>query len=120
MKKLLIPLLLLALSAPALAADCFISEYSVMPTDRNGNIVPVPQEPVAATPQVVTVDTESDSSAFADSTRYIGIICDSKTHYLFGFSNPTATTSSPYLPADTLRYFGISSSSVIVSLLVGT
>lgn len=120
MKKLLTIFALFVLSAPAFAQECFISEYSIMPRDLNNNVIPVPREPTVSAPQALNVSTETDSSAFSDVTAYIGIICDVKAHYRFGFGNPTATTSSPFIPANTLRYFAVSSTTVVVSLLIGT
>ena len=117
MKTLLI-VLLTCLAFPAFGATCKISEYTTMITDRQGRWVPVAMEP--ATVQTVTYTTETDSAAFAATTRFIRIVCDAKAHYIFSSNSTAATASSPYLVADTPEYFGLRSSSLTISFYDGS
>ena len=104
MKRILL-IALTFLALPAFGATCKISEYAVLATDSQNTTVPVAVEPAPVT-QNITYTTSTQSTAFASTTRFIRIVCDAKAHFSFG-ANPTATASSPYLPADTPEYFGI-------------
>ncbi len=105
MRHILAALALLAFAAPSFAATCKISEYRKMPEDDGGEITPVALEP-AITTQTVTYTTSTQSTAFNNSTHFVRIVCDAKAHFSFATS-PTATANSPYLPADTPEYFGV-------------
>ena len=50
--------------------------------------------------------TSSQSSAFAAYTYYVRICADADCHILFG-SNPTATSSSIFIPADQPEIFKV-------------
>lgn len=121
MKRLLLTFGLLVLSAPGFAATCKISEYSQMVSDEQGRTVPVALEDGSTTTQNVTYTTDTDSSAFASSTRFIRIVCDAKAHFVFGTGTITATANSPYLSADTPEYFAVlPGASLKVSFYDGT
>lgn len=106
MKRSIITFLLFVL-APSLAwsATCKISEYANLPRDPSSAVIPVAPEPALAT-QSVTYTSSTQSSAFNILTRYVRIVCDAKAHFVFA-ENGTATATDPYLPADTVEYFGI-------------
>jgi|TARA_E500000318_G_scaffold94091_1_gene93383 hypothetical protein len=50
--------------------------------------------------------TSSQSSAFGSYTYYVRICADADCHILFG-SNPTATSSSIFIPADQPEIFKV-------------
>ncbi len=95
----------LLMAAPVFGATCKISEYESLVVDDSGRTVPVAAEP-AKVEQEVTYSTSAASSGFAAKTKFIRIICDAKAHFKVGGS-PTATATSPYLPADSPEYFGV-------------
>lgn len=67
--------------------------------------VPCAMEPGTAD-QTVTFTTSTQSAAFNASTRLIEVISTVAFHYAVG-SNPTATTSSQLVPANTHKAFGV-------------
>lgn len=62
---------------------------------------------VKSTEKVNSSGTSAQSAAFADSIYYVRVISDAACHIEFG-SNPTATTSTIYLPAEDVEYFKVS------------
>ncbi len=91
-------------------ATLWIREYQNVPgvlqTDGVGDgVVQVAQEPgTDQTP--VSFTTTTASAAFAAGTQFIAIIGSAAFHYAVG-ANPTATTNSLKVPADTLIYLGV-------------
>lgn len=82
-----------------------IKEFVGLPTNGSGQVVPV----VSSQDQTnnnVTFTTTTQSAAFQPNTRFIRVVCPVACHLEFG-ENPTATTASLYLPADTVEYFGV-------------
>lgn len=63
---------------------------------------------VKDTTQKITVTSTSAKStnAFGDDSTHVRVIADIDVHIVFG-SDPTATTSKMYLPADTVEYFKV-------------
>ena len=104
MRKLTL-LILLFFALPAFGATCKISEYVRLVSDPAGRDVPVAQEP-APVEQNITYTTTTASAAFNAATRFVRIVCDAKAHFKVAAA-PTATATSPYLPADTPEYFGV-------------
>lgn len=105
MKRLFLASLLLFFTVPSFAATCKISEYEYLIKDAAGREVPVASEP-ALVRQDVTYAASTASAAFASGTRFVRIVCDAKAHFVFATS-PTAAATDPYLPADTIEYFGV-------------
>ena len=63
---------------------------------------------VPKTTQKVTSSGSSvQSSAFGAHIEYVRIVADADCHIAFGV-NPTATTSTIYVPADDIEYFKVS------------
>lgn len=119
MKQFLLFISLMLVSLPAFSATCKISEYRQMVSDPSGLEVPVAAEPAVV--QTVTYTTASLSAAFQSSTRFVRIICDAKAHFIFSEAGATAATAnSPYLAADVAEYFGLLSTSVLISFYDGT
>lgn len=69
------------------------------------------------TTQKVTVSDTSAavSNAFGSGIHKLRIVSDTDCHFVLGAS-PTATTSDPYLPADTVEYITVSQGEKIAFL----
>lgn len=120
MRKLFSVIALLVLSAPTFAATCKVSEYRTLAQNANGDLIPVALEP-AVTTQTVTYTTSAQSAAFNSATRFIRVVCDAKAHFTISTAGTNATANSPYLPADTPEYFGVSAGqSLIIDFYDGT
>ena len=59
------------------------------------------------TQKVTSSGSSVQSSAFGAYIEYVRIVADADCHIAFGV-NPTATTSSIYVPADDVEYFKVS------------
>ena len=62
---------------------------------------------VKSTEKVTSSGTSAQSAAFADNIYYVRVVADAACHIEFG-TNPTATTSKVYVPADDIEYFKVS------------
>lgn len=51
--------------------------------------------------------TSSQTAAFGSNIEYVRVITDADVHVELGV-NPTATTSTIYIPADDVEYFKVS------------
>ena len=69
------------------------------------------------TQKVTSSGTSAQSSAFSASVEYVRVIADAACHIQFGV-NPTATTSTIYLPADDIEYFKVSAGEKVA--VIGT
>ena len=87
-------------------ATAKISEYREMVTDVSGKTVLVASEPAVAV-QSVAFTTSSASAAFNAKTKFIRVVCDAKAHFEVSGS-PAPTANSPYFPANTPEYLGVS------------
>lgn len=89
-------------------AKIWITELSELPRMAmadgpvNGQCAQLP--PVAE--QVVIFTTTTQSAAFNASTRFVRVVADAACHVAVG-GNPTATTSTMKLAADSAGYFGV-------------
>jgi hypothetical protein len=104
--KYLFALILCVASFPSWGATCWVAEYDRMVRDANGNDVPVAMEPALAVQAVTSVDSTTQSAALNALTRFVIILCDAQVYFSFGV-NPTATTSTFYLPATTETARGV-------------
>lgn len=77
---------------------------SKQPMDDNGRTFPVLFPGTASTVSIASASAQS--SAFASTTKVIEIRA-SKACYISIAANPTATSSTTYLPADETRYYGV-------------
>ena len=59
------------------------------------------------TQKVTSSGSSVQSSAFGAHIEYVRIVADADFHIAFGV-NPTATTSSIYVPVDDVEYFKVS------------
>jgi len=69
------------------------------------------------TQKVTSSGTFAQSSAFGANVEYVRVIADAACHIQFGV-NPTATTSTIYLPADDIEYFKVSAGEKVA--VIGT
>ncbi len=68
---------------------------------------------------VTTSGTSARSTALDGDTRVVRLVATTATWLAFG-SNPTATTSGTYLPAESVEYFTVAGSSKIAALQVAS
>ena len=99
------------LTVPAFGAECAIDELDSIRADSSGRDIPVGNYAKTAgapvtTRAVATITSTEQSSAFAAGVQFIRVICDAKMFFVIGF-NPTATTSSSWVAADSAEYFGV-------------
>lgn len=107
MKKLF-ALLILFLSSPAFAADCFVSYYGYIGRSSDGRDVQVPREPAISTEKVTFTTTSTQSGPFPSGTQFVAVVCNAGVTHLAVGSNPTATTNHPYIAADLWFFFSVS------------
>lgn len=120
MKKLLLAILLTAFAAPAWAVDCHISQYVNIAMATDGKELPAGSEPVAAATLKVTFTTTSvQSSTFTAGISFIRVVCTAKAHFEIG-TNPTASNVDPFIPANTVEFFGISIANAKIAFQDGT
>jgi len=65
--------------------------------------------------QAVSFDGSTQSTATSTNTRIVRLVSTTACHVAFG-SNPTATTSSTYLPAGSVEYFKIKGGDKIAAI----
>lgn len=113
MKRTILALLLLLGLSEAFGATCKISEYRALAQDATGREIQVALEPPITT-QTVTYTTSAQSSAFNAATRFIRVVCDAKAHFVISTAGTNATSSSPYVAADSPEYFGVQAGAALI------
>lgn len=99
-------LVLASIAAPAAFADtCWVTYYEALGEDNSGDKAQI-FGARHGTYTVLTVTATEQSSTFPNWAHYVRLICDIQVFYEYG-ANPTATTSTIYLPADTQHVFEI-------------
>lgn len=87
-------------------ADCYIEEYANVGSGGGsyfaGAVPPAP--PLAV--QKITIGASAQSTAFNDQTKMIAIVADGACHFAIG-EDPTASATTQYLPANTVRLLGV-------------
>ena len=87
-------------------AVLFVTEYARQGRDASGYQMVVAEEPQVAN-QVVAIGAGTvQSSAFNANTNFVRISTDAICSIEFG-TNPTATTTTRRLPANTTEYFAV-------------
>ncbi len=103
MKRLIATtILLLAMSAPAWAATCSVSEFKDLVTESKGKTIQVAMMSITSpvTQTVSATTATAVSSAFTDTTRFLWIYCDEVMHIQIGTSPATGlTTGDMRIPA---------------------
>jgi hypothetical protein len=73
------------------------------------------------TTQTISYDASAAiSNAFGDQTRQIRLAANSACHYKIGDGVQTATTSDPFLPANTIEYVAVSPGQRISAIKAAT
>lgn len=86
-------------------ATLYISEFTTLATHVQTGTQIAQMPPVAEQTRSISGST-AQSSAFNIATRFVQLHTDAICSISIG-SNPTATTSTMRLPADTIIYFGV-------------
>lgn len=86
-------------------AYLFITEYDRLGNDTRSD-VEVGREPAIATQRIAISGSSAQSAAFNANTKFVRLHTDAICSISFG-ANPTATTSTPRMAADTTEYFGV-------------
>ncbi len=88
-------------------ADLYIEEYGNVGSSWGTAFAPgVPPAPTIADQKVAIAGASAQSAAFNDKTRMIVITADGACHFKIG-TNPTASATTNFLPANTPRAFGV-------------
>ena len=102
-RLLLLPLLLLSLSANATV--CYVTVHKNLFTLSSGIVTGMP----GVTVDEWTIDFTTDEDGprvFPSSAEYIGVTCTALAYYAMG-TNPTATVASRIVPASITVYFPV-------------
>jgi len=87
-------------------AVLYVTEYVSQARDAKGQQMVVAAEPPMADQVVSIGGSSTQSTAFNASTNFVRIHTDAICSIQFG-TNPTATTSTRRLAANTTEYFGV-------------
>jgi len=87
-------------------ATVYITEYARQGRDASGFQMVVADEPPVANQTVAITAGSVQSSAFNALTRFVRVSTDAVCSIEFG-DNPTATTSTRRMPANTTEYFAV-------------
>lgn len=86
-------------------ATAWVTEYRDVKSVLRSGPAGLPKTPSVAN-QTVTYTTTTQSNAFNSLTNYIRFVSTSNCHILIN-ADPTATTSTTYVPAGAVEYFGV-------------
>ena len=87
-------------------ATLYIEEFASLPALSNGQAIQAGLQPSVAAQTVAIGAASAQSSAFNASTKFVRLHTDVVCSYLFG-ADPTATATSPRMPADATEYFAV-------------
>jgi hypothetical protein len=87
-------------------AKVYITEYARQARDASGFQMVVADEPPVANQTVAIGASSVQSNAFNDLTRFVRVSTDAVCSIECG-TDPTATTSTRRMPANTTEYFGV-------------
>lgn len=90
----------------------YISEFSKIASDANGNVLHFPGVPDVVQSPVTYSGTSAASAAFASTTSVVRVHVDSICCIVFG-TNPTATTSHQRMVAGQTEYFAVTPGSAM-------
>lgn len=83
----------------------YITEHP-KPSTYQAGLMPVAKMPAITTQKIASGGSSTQSAAFAATTYMVGIHTDAICSIEFG-SNPTATTNSKRMAANTTEYFEV-------------
>jgi hypothetical protein len=86
-------------------SDCYIEEF-VNGVSTIGTMAAQESPQPSLAVQKITIGASTQSSAFNARTNAVELVADGACHYKFG-ADPTASTSTGYLPANTVRRFAV-------------
>lgn len=108
-KLAFLALLAVGFASPAMAASCYVSEF----TRAADGGVQVATQPATVDQTAVAVSASSaQSAAFKSSTNLIRINCDVVVSFVVG-TNPTATANNARLPTGVVEYFKVTGGQLI-------
>lgn len=85
----------------------WITEYAAAGSDAMGTPLAIARHPpVAVQTPVDFTGTSTQSAAFAATTRFVRLRSDATCHFVVGV-NPTATTNSTPIDANSAEYFEV-------------
>lgn len=87
-------------------ADIYITEYSALARDAQGQMVAAGIEPNNGDQVILNPATSTQSTVLKADTTFVMVHVSAAAHISFGI-NPTATTGSHRLAAGETRYYGI-------------
>lgn len=94
-------------------ATLYITEFTTIATRISG--APIAQMPPVAEQTRSISGSSAQSSAFNLATRFVQLHTDAICSIAIGL-NPTATTSTMRLPADTTVYFGVTAGDKVAAI----
>lgn len=98
-------LLLACFASSAHAAKCSVREYTNIGL-TNGYQTQNAVEPGTDQPPIDFSGGVASSAAFAASTAFVRLICDTQAAFVFGAS-PTATTNNSFIAVGIPEYFNV-------------
>jgi hypothetical protein len=104
-RKILAAAILSLFATQAQAAKLYISEYTNL-TAASATVAQAAGEPSTDQSPVDYSGGVASSAAFASTTQFVRVICDTQCSIKFGTS-PTAANTNKVLPALTPEYFGV-------------
>ena len=87
-------------------ATLYVSEFATQGIDARGHMMVVADVPMAAEQTVAITGASVQSSTFNPLTKFVRISTDSICSIKLG-TNPTATTTTMRMAANTAEYFSI-------------
>lgn len=94
-------------------ATLYITEFSALATKVTD--APIAQMPPVAEQTRSISGSSAQSSAFNAATRFVQLHTDAICSIAIG-ANPTATTSTMRMPADTIIYFGVTAGDKVAAI----
>jgi len=95
-------------------ATLWIVEYETLYRDANRQVMPI-GGPILTNQKVTISGSSAQSSALDARTRFVRLIADAAAYWTEG-SNPTATNSHVYLPANQVEFFQVTGGNKIASI----
>lgn len=87
-------------------ADCYIEEYSNVGSGGGSYFAGGVPPGAPLNVQKIAIGASTQSTAFTSKTKMIVIVADGACHFLIG-DNPTASTSTCFLPANVRIPIGV-------------
>jgi hypothetical protein len=82
-------------------ATCYLEEFETLATDANGRVLTIYPMPIAVQTKAITSSSAEFTNPLNARTRFIRIWADVSFYFETAASNPTASSSTPSVPANT-------------------